>query len=141
MTDILTQEQRSKLMGRIRCKNTTPEMIVRKLVHGMGYRYRLHIRALPGCPDIVFPSRKKVIFVHGCFWHRHSGCENATMPKTRREFWRAKLTANKQRDKRNLRLLENSGWSCLVLWECELDDANQLAVRISEFLEDNDLKA
>lgn len=122
-------------MGKIRSKDTLPEMLVRKLTHGMGYRYRLHIRALPGCPDMVFPARKKVIFVHGCFWHRHPGCANAVMPKTRKEFWREKLTANKLRDKRNLHRLKKAGWSCLVLWECELGNTEELATRICDFLE------
>lgn len=137
MPDILSKEKRSTLMSKIRSKDTLPEMLVRRLTHGMGYRYRLHVRALPGCPDLVFPARKKVIFVHGCFWHRHSGCSNAVMPKTRRDLWREKFTANKLRDKRNLQKLKSAGWSYLVLWECELGNTEELTTRIHDFLEEN----
>lgn len=122
-------------MSRIRGRDTKPEMTVRRLIHGMGYRYRLHDRTLPGSPDIVFRKRKKVIFVHGCFWHRHKDCPSAVLPKTRRDFWTPKLNRNKKRDAKNLRELEKAGWSCLVLWECEIKNLADLPLRIQTFLE------
>lgn len=123
-------------MRRVRSKDTVPEMIVRRLTHGMGYRYRLHDKKLPGCPDMVFRRRRKVIFVHGCFWHRHRNCALARLPKSRRDFWTPKLTANRKRDERNLRELTRAGWSSLVVWECEIGDADALARRLRNFLED-----
>ena len=119
MTDHLTARDRSELMSRIRGKDTKPEMLVRRLVHGMGYRYRLHARDLPGRPDLVFRPRRKAIFVHGCFWHRHEGCSRNTMPATRQDFWRRKLNGNAQRDRRNEAALREAGWRVLVIWECE----------------------
>jgi DNA mismatch endonuclease, patch repair protein len=122
-------------MSRIRGKNTKPEIIVRSVTHRMGYRYRLHWKDLPGKPDLVFPSRRKVIFVHGCYWHQHPGCPYATMPATRRDFWQKKLFANRERDKRQLCDLKKLGWGTLVLWECELADIQELSRRIHKFLE------
>ena len=133
--DTLTPQERSARMALVRAKDTKPELLVRRLVHGMGYRYRLHRRDLPGTPDLVFPSRGKVIFVHGCFWHRHSGCALARLPKSRGEFWLPKLTANADRDARNLRALRRLGWSALTIWECQLDDAPKLAKSIRRFLD------
>lgn len=130
----MSKAKRSRLMSRIRSRDTKPEMIVRRLTHGMGYRYRLHDRTLPGCPDLVFRKRGKVVFVHGCFWHRHAKCQFATVPKSRVEFWEAKLTANRNRDKKNLRKLKKLGWSILVIWECELGDEGLLKDRIRQFL-------
>ena len=136
MTDTLTPKERSERMSRIRSKDTKPEMIVRRLVYGMGYRYRLHRRNLPSIPDLVFPSRKKVIFVHGCFWHRHPdpGCKLARLPKSRLDFWKPKLEANRQRDLENIHKLSRQGWEVLVVWECEIDDKEQLENIIKSFL-------
>lgn len=120
-------------MSRIRSKDTKPEMIVRRLVHGMGYRYRLHGQRLPGRPDLVFASQKKVIFVHGCFWHFHKGC--GRIPDSRLEFWKSKLHNNRKRDSRNQLKLARLGWSCLVVWECELKNLLACTSRIRVFLE------
>ncbi|MHB0974064.1 MAG: very short patch repair endonuclease [Thiobacillus sp.] len=138
MVDTLTPSERSTRMSRVRAKDTKPELLARRLVHSMGYRYRLHRRDLPGCPDIVFPRRRKVIFVHGCFWHRHGkDCPLTRWPKSRMEFWRPKLEANRARDKRVQRELGALGWKYLVVWECELRDKESLAMKIREFLDDN----
>lgn len=134
MVDSLDQAARSAHMARVRGKNTRPEMIVRKLVFASGYRYRLHVRKLPGSPDLVFPSRKKVIFVHGCFWHRHDNCAASRIPKSRVEFWSDKLNGNKVRDARNREALIQAGWEVLVIWECELDDLMMLEDRLRIFL-------
>jgi DNA mismatch endonuclease (patch repair protein) len=131
--DTLTPSQRSKRMALVSGKDTAPEVFVRRIVHSMGYRYRLHVRALPGTPDIVFPRTKKVIFVHGCFWHRHTGC--GRLPKSRKRFWITKLEQNRQRDISNLRKLRRRGWQVLVLWECKLGK-HGLGDKIREFLED-----
>ncbi len=136
MVDSLTMAERSRVMSRVRSKDTKPEMLVRRLTHGMGYRYRLHDKKLPGRPDLVFRRRCKVIFVHGCFWHRHRNCALARLPKSRRDFWTPKLNANRKRDERNLRKLAKTGLSALVIWECEIGDADALARRIRDFLED-----
>jgi len=120
-------------MARIRAKNTKPELAVRRLVHAMGYRFRLHARNLPGSPDIVFPARRKVLFVHGCFWHSHEGCPRAFVPKSSAKFWRRKLTNNKTRDARNLEALHAEGWDARVVWECELADP-KLAAGLKRFL-------
>jgi DNA mismatch endonuclease (patch repair protein) len=124
-------------MGKVRSKNTKPEIIVRKLLYGNGYRYRLHKKSLPGSPDIVFHSRKKVIFVHGCFWHRHEGCKHTTTPGTRIRFWQAKFSANIQRDLKNVKLLKEAGWEVLIIWQCEVKDLNALQKNIFNFLESN----
>lgn len=133
--DTLTPAERSARMALVRAKDTQPELLVRRLVHGMGYRYRLHRRDLPGTPDMVFPRRGKVIFIHGCFWHRHARCALARLPKSRGDFWLPKLTANAQRDVRNVRALRRLGWSVLTIWECQLGDADKLANRIRRFLD------
>lgn len=122
-------------MAGIPSKDTKPEIIVRKLAHGLGYRYRLHDRKLPGSPDLVFPSRRKVIFVHGCFWHRHSGCRLAYFPRSNIEFWQTKFDTNVQRDKRVIKKLEETGWDVLVIWECETREANALTSHLIGFLE------
>lgn len=133
--DTLTPAQRSARMARVRGKNTKPEMTVRRLAHGLGYRYRLHGAALPGKPDLVFAGRRKVIFVHGCFWHRHGGgCPLTRWPKSRLEFWVPKLEANHARDLVNQEKLRATGWSFLIVWECELRDREALARRIGDFL-------
>lgn len=132
--DPLTPAERSERMSRIRNADTKPEMIVRRMVHGMGYRYRLHARDLPGHPDLVFRPRRKVIFVHGCFWHQH-GCRQYRQPRTKRSFWEPKLEGNKERDKINQNKLRAIGWKFLVIWECELHDTKKLRKRINEFLD------
>ena len=132
--DPLTPTERSERMSRIRNVDTKPEMIVRRLVHGMGYRYRLHVQELPGNPDLVFRPRKKVIFVHGCFWHQH-GCHQYRMPKTKRGFWEPKLAGNVVRDARIQKELRKRDWRRLVVWECQLRNLKTLCVRIQRFLE------
>ena len=134
--DILTPEHRSKPMSRVRGRDTKPEMLVRRLAHGMGYRYRPHRRDLPGSPDPVFPSRQKVIFVHGCFWHRHldPDCKLARLPKSKLDFWGPKLETNRERDERNLALLAELGWDVFIIWECQTKNREELQARIGEFL-------
>ena len=122
-------------MARIRGKDTKPEMLVRRLTHGLGYRYRLHGRKLPGKPDLVFSSRKKVIFVHGCFWHRHVDCRLAYEPKSNVEFWQAKFASNVKRDREVAASLKACGWKVLVIWECETKDVSLLQQRITTFLD------
>ena len=134
--DTVSRERRSEIMARVRGTGTRPEMSVRRLVHGLGYRYRLHNRRLPGRPDLVFAGRRKVIFVHGCFWHRHPGCRLARTPKSRVDFWRAKLDGNRQRDLVKQRELQDMGWQSLVLWECQLNDLESVAERVAAFLDD-----
>lgn len=123
-------------MSRVRSKDTKPELLVRRLVHGMGYRYRLHSRTLPGHPDLVFTRRRKIVFVHGCFWHRHPdpGCKLARMPKSRLDFWAPKLELNRRRDIESQAKLRELGWDVLVVWECELRDRADLESRIRSFL-------
>ncbi|MYB15486.1 MAG: DNA mismatch endonuclease Vsr [Chloroflexi bacterium] len=132
--DHLTIRERSKLMSRIRSKDTKPELLVRRLLHGMGYRYRLHAKELPGRPDLVFQSRRKVVFVHGCFWHRHEGCKANRLPKSRREFWRSKLEGNARRDDRNVAALVALGWRVHIVWECETSNLDCVAGTIKRFL-------
>ena len=136
MADTLSQTERSERMSRIRGKNSVAEMRLRRLIHGMGFRYRLHVKTLPGTPDLVFPSRKAVIFMHGCFWHRHQDCRLARMPKSRVAFWREKLEANKQRDEENVRRLNEMGWRVLVVWECQMKekDLNEVSNVVRRFL-------
>jgi len=122
-------------MSRVRSKNTKPEMLVRSLVHSLGYRYRLYATDLPGKPDMVFRSRKKVIFIHGCFWHRHRGCQKASTPKSSVDFWIAKFESNKARDTKVKRKLTRMGWQYLVIWECQVKDKKKLEERITIFLE------
>ena len=119
---IKVSEKRSKNMSAIKSKNTKPEIAVRKLLHSMGYRFRLHRKDLPGSPDIVLPKYKTVIFVHGCFWHRHENCKYASTPKTRQEFWEAKFRENINRDKLNQENLSSKGWKIIIVWECEIKD-------------------
>ena len=134
MTDVLTAKQRSLCMSRIRSTNTKPEIRVRSLLHRMGYRFRIHRADLPGKPDIVFPSRKKIIFIHGCFWHQHPDCRYASKPSNRREFWEKKLAGNVARDRQHLTTLSLLGWDCLVLWECELKDEKKLEKLLIKFV-------
>jgi len=136
--DPLSPEERSERMRRIKSSGTKPELIVRKLVRELGFRYRLGGLGLPGKPDLVFKSRKKVIFVHGCFWHQH-GCGHYKQPRTRLDFWLPKLRANVERDKRVRDLLRSLGWEVLVVWECETrGDLEKLKKRIRDFIETSD---
>ena len=125
-------EQRSRNMSAIKSKNTKPEIAVRKLLHSMGYRFRLHRKDLPGSPDIVLPKYKTVIFVHGCFWHRHENCKYASTPKTRKEFWENKFDENVKRDNLNQANLSLKGWKIIILWECQLKE--DMKKRIRELL-------
>ena len=120
-------------MGRVAAKDTKPEMVVRKIAHALGFRFRLHQKDLPGRPDIVFPSRRKAIFVHGCFWHRHD-CRKATTPKTNVEFWGEKFRQNVERDRRTMSELAEQGWEAMIIWECETGDVEALAGKIVSFL-------
>ena len=130
MTDRISKERRSWNMSRIRGKNTKPEIIVRSLLHRMGYRFRLHRKDLPGSPDIVLPRYNTIIFVHGCFWHRHPRCRFAYRPKSRIEFWENKFKENVIRDRRTRRRLVQIGWNVVVVWECELRDIELLELRL-----------
>lgn len=134
-SDSLTPQQRSVQMSLVKCRDTKPEMIVRKLVFAMGYRYRLHDRRLPGKPDLVFVGLRKIIFVNGCFFHRHSRCGLARLPKSNQDFWVPKLEGNKLRDRKNLRTLQRMGWKVLVVWECELKTESVVRSRLRSFLQ------
>jgi len=133
MTDTHTTEQRSRNMARVKNKNTAPEILVRSLLHRMGYRFRLHRRDLPGSPDIVLPRYKKVIFVHGCFWHGHN-CPRGKRPATNREFWDAKLDRNIERDRIARKSLEELGWQSLIVWQCQTKNEEQLRTQLQNFL-------
>lgn len=134
--DTLSITERSERMARIHGRDTKPEMVVRRLLHGMGYRYRLHRGDLPGKPDIAFGKRKKAIFIHGCFWHRHDDptCRLARLPKSRLEFWEPKLSANAKRDTLKQEALKRLGWNVLVVWECELRQSEQLENKLRQFV-------
>jgi DNA mismatch endonuclease (patch repair protein) len=133
--DTLSPEMRSAQMAKIRSKDTSPELAVRRMVHRMGFRYRLHVGSLPGKPDLVFPAKRKAIFVHGCFWHRHGAiCPLSRMPKSRIEFWQAKLAQNKKRDEKTRRKLRAAGWRTMVVWECQLKHPETLEKRLLKFL-------
>lgn len=133
--DIVTQEQRSRMMSGIRSKDTKPERIVRSTLHRMGYRFRLHRRDLPGRPDMVLPRHQTVLFVHGCFWHRHPGCKFAYSPKTRTAFWENKFAQNVKRDRAAIRKLRRSGWRVIVIWECKTRDLMALTQHLRSRLE------
>ncbi|MCC6470898.1 MAG: DNA mismatch endonuclease Vsr [Alphaproteobacteria bacterium] len=132
--DRLTPERRSWLMSRVRGKDTTPELKVRSLLHGMGLRFRLHAAELPGKPDVVVRPRRLAIFVHGCFWHRHGGCRYATTPKSRSAFWNQKFETNVTRDRRNIRMLRRTGWRVLVIWQCQTKNVERLRKRLESFV-------
>lgn len=135
MIDRLDAERRSRLMQKVGTKDTGPEKAVRSMLHRLGYRFRLHRKDLPGTPDIVFPSRKLVIFVHGCFWHSH-GCSKGQLPKSRLDYWGPKLCANTERDARNVAALRATGWNVAIVWQCELADPKALATRLQHLLEE-----
>jgi DNA mismatch endonuclease, patch repair protein len=134
MTDVFTPEKRSYCMSRVKSGNTKPELLVRSLVHRLGFRFRLHRRDLPGRPDIVLPRLRKVIFVHGCFWHGHEGCPRSARPTTNREFWEKKLSGNVERDEKNLQRLNELGWETLIVWTCETKNTDRLTDILSDFL-------
>lgn len=134
VTDTRTPDQRRRIMQSVRSKDTGPEWVVRRLLFSLGYRYRLHRRDLPGSPDIVFQGRKRVIFVHGCFWHGH-GCAKGHAPKSRTEYWGAKIAANRARDEANLVALQTLGWETLVVWQCELSHEQALAQLLIGFVD------
>jgi len=129
-----TSDGRSRIMRAVKSVDTKPEMAVRRLLHGMGYRYRLHRKDLPGRPDIVFSSRKKIIFVHGCFWHGHNCKRGARVPKTNRDYWVDKIERNRRRDNMHSEQLKKLGWSILSVWECEMKDVKILQFRLRDFL-------
>ena len=135
--DTLTVQERSQRMSLVRAKDTAPELVVRRVVYALGYRYRLHAGDLPGKPDLVFRTRKKAIFIHGCFWHRHEQCGLARLPKSKLEFWLPKLNGNKERDEVNQAKLSDMGWRYLIVWECELVDTQSLRERIICFLSED----
>ena len=121
-------------MARVKGKNTKPELIVRRMVHGMGHRYRLHEKDLLGKPDLVFKSKRKIIFVHGCFWHGHDCRAGRNHPASNLDYWNAKLERNMKRDANNLKTLKREGWRVLIIWECEIKDAQKLRARLERFL-------
>lgn len=135
MVDVLTPEQRSHCMARIKGKNTKPELYVRSMVHHMGFRFRLHRKELPGKPDIVFVGLKKVILIHGCFWHMHACRYGRVKPETNAEFWRNKRESNVMRDRKNVRDLKKAGWDVLIVWECWIRKPPDLERRVSRFLQ------
>lgn len=134
MTDVFDPATRSRIMAGVRQRDTKPEMVVRRIVHGMGYRYRLHVSTLPGRPDIVFPRLGKVIQVNGCLWHGHPGCQRAKLPQANAEFWRAKIETNARRDQATSAHLTELGWEVLAVWECETKDTTSLKRLLQDFL-------
>lgn len=133
--DVFSREKRSQIMSRVSGRNTKPEIAVRSLLHNMGYRFRLHRKDLPGKPDITLPKYKKVIFVHGCFWHGHADCPRSKRPTTNQEFWREKLDKNIERDKSAVKALKQLGWEVMTVWSCEVNDTNKLIIKLFSFLE------
>jgi len=134
MADNLTTEQRRRNMTAIRSRHTKPEMIVRSLLHRLGFRFRLHDAKLPGKPDIVLPKHKKIVLVHGCFWHIHDCKRGNVTPKTNIEYWQTKRLRNVARDKENLKIYKKAGWKTLIIWECEVKDLTALEVKLKKFL-------
>lgn len=132
--DVLTAEQRKRCMASISGKNTKPELVVRKLIYSLGYRYRLHYSNLPGKPDLIFPGKRKVIFIHGCFWHRHDCKKGKSLPSNNSEFWQKKLADNQARDNKNISDLKKLGWNALVLWECRIGDLKLLTDDLLSYL-------
>jgi len=130
--DVLTPEERRKNMSAIRGKDTRPELVVRSALHRLGFRFRIHVRSLPGRPDIVLPKYRTVVFVHGCFWHRHPGCRFAYSPSSRQEFWQQKFAKNQERDRQAQQRLREAGWCVLVVWECEAGNFETLAKELKK---------
>ena len=135
--DLISKEHRSWNMSRIKSANTKPEMAVRSILHKLGYRFRLHRKNLPGSPDIVLPKYNSVIFVHGCFWHRHKDCKKAYTPKTKRSFWEEKFKTNIERDIKVKKELKSDGWRVFVVWECELSYIESVSKELEKFLKNN----
>ncbi len=134
MADIVSRSKRREMMSSVKQRHTKPEIIVRKLLHRLGYRFRLHSKKLPGTPDIVLPKYKAVIFVHGCFWHQHEGCRKSRRPTSNVEFWNEKLDRNIARDKQKESELKKSGWKILTVWDCEIKDEEALIKKVKKFL-------
>lgn len=134
MIDTVSPEVRSKMMSAIRGRNTAPEMVVRRMAHALGYRFRLHGRALPGTPDLVFPSRRSIVFVHGCYWHGHGCGRGGKGAKSNQDYWGPKIARNRERDSKHLAELESQGWRVLIIWECEAKNGGRLGVLLREFL-------
>jgi len=132
--DNVSRKKRRKIMAANKSKNTKPEKLVRSILYGMGYRFRIHVN-LPGTPDIVLYKYKTIIFVHGCFWHNHTGCSKASLPKTRRKFWRDKFANNRKREKKNEKELKEAGWKVVIVWECDLKDEKKLSKRLKGILD------
>lgn len=130
MTDCFTKKKRSEVMSRIKGKDTKPELLVRSALHRMGYRFRLHVKDLPGKPDIVLPKYKTVIFVHGCFWHQHKGCPAGHLPKTNKKFWKEKFARNVARDSKHRRQLRYRGWHVLTIWECQIQNETNVNTKL-----------
>lgn len=128
-------EQRSRTMRAVKSRDTGPELVIRRLLHGAGYRFRLHRNDLPGKPDLVFPSRRKILFIHGCFWHGHDCARGARAPKNNADYWEAKIQRNKTRDVKNIAQLTAAGWGVLVIWECDIADRENLLARLRSFLD------
>jgi len=138
MADVFSQEKRSWIMSRVKGRDTKPEILVRSFIFRMGFRFRLHRRNLPGTPDIVLPRHRKVIFVHGCFWHGHKNCSRSKRPTTNENFWKDKLDGNIERDKRHKLELRQMGWKVLIVWECETKNPDKLLRKLKRFLHDDD---
>ena len=136
MSDVFTKPERSRIMSRVKGRDTRPELAVRSMLHRMGCRFRLHVRTLPGVPDIVMPRRRKIVFVHGCFWHGHENCRRAGRPSSNTEFWKRKLDGNLARDREQIAALAESGWSVLVVWECEIKNGEALREKLKGFVEE-----
>lgn len=141
MADVFNEEQRSWIMSRIHGRDTKPELVVRKRLHAMGYRYRLHSSKLPGKPDIVLTRHRKVIFIHGCFWHGHADCKRSRRPTSNVEFWQAKIGRTMERDRQNLAALVEAGWQVLTLWTCEIRKSELLEKKLRDFLDPAPKKA
>jgi DNA mismatch endonuclease, patch repair protein len=137
MADVFSPEKRSAIMSRVTGRNTKPEIVVRKIVHSLGFRFRLHRKDLPGKPDLVLPRHRKIIFVNGCFWHGHSKCRRSKLPSSNIEFWRAKIARNKSRDLEVTRSLREIGWEILVVWQCEIVQRDHLLSKLHSFLDNN----
>lgn len=140
MGDVFSKEKRSWIMSRVKGRDTKPEILVRSLVHRMGYRFRIHRRDMPGNPDVVLPRHRKVIFVHGCFWHGHKRCSRSKRPSSNKRFWTDKLNKNIQRDKRFRKELRKMGWKILVVWECKTKNLQKLLLTLEDFLHDRSKK-
>lgn len=137
MTDVFSKNKRSQIMSRVKGNGTKPELAVRSALHRLGFRFRVHQKDLPGCPDIVLRKHRKIIFVHGCFWHGHRNCKRASKPSSNIDFWDSKLSKNIERDRRNIRELERQGWHCIVIWECETKVPSLLARRLENVFSDH----